>query len=138
MMSDNERIVPVLAALIPDSSGAYLLARRKPGLANGGTWEFPGGKLRSDETPEACLAREIREELGITLSVQKPVHLVRHRYPHIHILLIGYACEWLSGTFKLLDHDRIEWVRPENMAKFELSTADVALAHYLQHRKPPF
>ncbi|HQU71474.1 MAG TPA: (deoxy)nucleoside triphosphate pyrophosphohydrolase [Calditrichia bacterium] len=130
---NSREIVPVLAALIRNETGAYLLARRKSTLANGGKWEFPGGKLRGDETPEEGLRREIREELGIGVEVLGPRHLVRHRYPHLHILLIGYACRWVEGDLKPVDHDQIAWVMPGEMTDYELSAADIALAHYLSN-----
>lgn len=134
-MSDPP-IIPVLAAVFTRPDGTVLLARRRPELHNGGRWEFPGGKLRPDESPEACLRREIREELGVDIDVVAPYHLVRHRYPSIHILLIAYHCRLESEAWQLTDHDMVAWVRPDAMVHEVLSAADRAIADRLRERFP--
>lgn len=130
MAGRRERpIVPVLAGLIYDREGKLLIARRKAGLANGGKWEFPGGKLQRGESPEACLEREIAEELGITITVEHPYFLVQHDYPGQSILLISYICRFRGGDWRLIDHDRVEWRHAAQLAGVDFSAADVPIVN---------
>lgn len=126
-------IIPVLAAIIRDEAGRVLAARRKPHLSNGGKWEFPGGKLFSGESPEQCLAREIREEMGIEIEVLEPFHLVNFSYPEKSILLIGYVCRFAGGNWHLTDHDQIRWVEKNSLGEYDFSAADLPIVEKLQN-----
>ncbi|NOX36306.1 MAG: (deoxy)nucleoside triphosphate pyrophosphohydrolase [Calditrichaeota bacterium] len=130
-MEKQETIVPVLAGIIENADGRILLTRRKPHLSNAGKWEFPGGKLRPGEQPPACLQRELREELGIDVRVNDPFEIVNFTYDRGHILLIAYRCQYRGGTIRMVDHDRYEWVRPEDLLKYDLSAADIPIAQKL-------
>lgn len=128
MVGNRERpIVPVLAGLIYDRQEKLLIARRKAGLANGGKWEFPGGKLQRGESPEACLEREIAEELGIEIAVERPYLLVQHDYPAQSILLISYICRFRGGVWRLTDHDRVEWRTAAQLSGVDFSAADLPI-----------
>ena len=91
-MKQDIPFIPVLAALIENPKGEFLIARRRSDLSDGGKWEFPGGKLRYSETPEECLRREIKEELGLDIIVRNPFQIINQSYPEKSILLIGYLC----------------------------------------------
>jgi 8-oxo-dGTP diphosphatase len=129
---ENKQIIPVLAAIIQNNGGNILIARRKPELSNGGKWEFPGGKLLFGESPEDCLKREIKEEMGIEIAVGSPYHLVNFRYEEKAVLLIGYRCEFLGGQWNLLDHDQVLWVEREKLKEYDFSAADIPIVHKLQ------
>jgi len=129
----DRQIIPVLAAIVQNTGGNILIARRKPELSNGGKWEFPGGKLLFGESPEDCLKREIQEEMGIDIAVKSPYHLVNFGYGEKAILLIGYRCEFLGGQWKLLDHDRVLWVGIEKLSEYDFSAADIPIVHKLQN-----
>ncbi|MBI4351356.1 MAG: (deoxy)nucleoside triphosphate pyrophosphohydrolase [Elusimicrobia bacterium] len=111
------------AVLVKD--GKVLLARRKPGDALAGKWEFPGGKLEPGETPEACLRRELREEFGVDTKIGAFICSSKFEYKHLPIELLAYRVEHLSGEFKLNDHDRIEWAAPAELPKYDLCSADI-------------
>ncbi len=108
----------VTAGVILDQRGRVLIARRAPERYIPGLWEFPGGKLEPDESPEACLARELMEELGIEVMVGELLTAVHHTYERYRIVLLAYRC-FLSSPRpeapKALtdEHDRVEWVAPE-------------------------
>ena len=123
--------LPVLAALIKNDDGEILLAKRREDLSNGGMWEFPGGKLHVDESPETGLIREIREELGVDIEVNFPFHIVSQRDGERVILLMSYWCKLISGQFHLLDHTEIRWVQPEQMPALQFSPADVDIVRKL-------
>ncbi len=130
-MNRNSGILPVVAALIFKDRKQILLARRKKNLSQGLKWEFPGGKLKPEETPEFCLQREIKEELGLQIEVGGIFTAVNHQYPDKNILLTAYLAGYISGELSLTDHDRIQWVEPEKLLEYDLSPADIPVAEKL-------
>ncbi len=127
----GQPIIPVLAAVIFNERGEVLLARRKSHLSQGLKWEFPGGKLKVGESPEACLKREIREELGIEIEIKQIYQAVNFSYPGKNILLLAYLAGYCSGSFVLTDHQQVQWVAPDRLEKFDLSPADLPIAEKL-------
>ena len=97
---------------------------RPVGKRLGGLWEFPGGKLEPGETPEACLVREIKEELGVTAHVGARLDECVHAYEFGTIRLIAFAVELVDGSPAPLDHERLDWVDPEALDTLELTPAD--------------
>jgi len=131
-MINIKNITTVLAALIENDKGQFLLARRKSHLSNAGKWEFPGGKLNTFEDSETCLKREIREELGLNIKVDKLFYQLKFSYPDKTIFLMAYRCVYLSGKIKYVDHDIIRWVNVAKITDYELSEADIPIAKQLQ------
>ena len=124
----------VTAAVI-EKEGRILLAQRRKGDALAGKWEFPGGKIEPGETPEACLRRELMEEFGIDARIGSFVCSSRFEYKHAEIELLVYRAEHVAGEFKPVDHDRIEWVLPADLANYDLSSADIPVAQVLLGEK---
>jgi len=126
-MSQTERRVTAAVVL---QNGRVLVARRAPGQKNAGLWEFPGGKVETGESDEACLEREMREEFGV--EGKTLAHLADNRYVYgalgESILLCAYVFAWQKGSFELRVHDEIRWVDAEELARLELSAADVEIA----------
>ena len=79
----------VVAAALVDRDGRLLVQQRPEGLSMAGLWEFPGGKLEPGETPEECLVRELREELGIDTKAEclAPLTFASHSYEDFHLLM---------------------------------------------------
>lgn len=118
-----------VAAAILCEAGRVLVAQRadtRGPLA--GKWEFPGGKLEPGETPQACLARELREELGIDVAVGALFGESVHVDEQGAFRLIAYRVRWLSGTLTLRVHAQIAWVTPDEARLLDLLPADVPLA----------
>ncbi len=92
----------------------------------GGYWEFPGGKLEEGETPEAGLAREIREELSIEAEVGHIFHVKVHAYSEFSVLLLFYSCRPLKGEPPGLEGGGIEyaWARPGQLQSYDFLPAD--------------
>ena len=109
-----------------------LIARRKPGMDLEGLWEFPGGKMEQNETPEACLIREIREELGIDIKVLDHIMDSLFQYPGKSICLLVFNAEYLDGQIVLIDHDKVEWIGLNELNVFEFAPADKAIVDKLQ------
>jgi len=121
-----------VTAGIIEKDGKILIARRKQGDSQAGKWEFPGGKLEPGETPENCLRRELREELGIETEVGAFVCSTRFVYRHIAVELLFYRTAVVSGEIRLHEHDRIEWVSPEALAGFDFLEADEPVVRRLK------
>jgi 8-oxo-dGTP diphosphatase len=117
----------VTAALF-ERQGRVLLARRKPGRHMGSLWEFPGGKVDSGETAEACLARELAEELGVSVRVGEFLGSTRFRVEDSDFELLLFRVEHLSGEFQLREHEEIRWVAPAELEAYELVESDRELA----------
>ena len=94
-MSERRRPLPLVlvVAAVVVRGGRVLLSRRPEGKHLAGLWEFPGGKVEEGETPEAALAREVREELGLEIDTPSPYAFVHHEYPEKRILMLAYRCD---------------------------------------------
>lgn len=90
-------------------------------------WEFPGGKILSDESPESCVIREIREELGIEVEISEQIIPVSFDYETKTIELIPFICRWESGKISLNEHIAIKWIRIGELANTDFCGADKKL-----------
>jgi len=117
-------VVEVVAALIQDDQGRYLITRRRGGSHLAGMWEFPGGKREPGESLEEALRRELIEELSATFSVGEKVETVRWQYPERTVVLHFYRCRFESGTIEPLEQQAMEWVEPARLAELEFPPAD--------------
>lgn len=124
-------MIRVTAALLFNDD-KILIAKRKPEGHLPLYWEFPGGKIDTGETPQQSLAREIKEELGITIEVGEHFETVFHEYTRGKIELMAYKAEWLDGEISLMEHVDYRWVPIEELGDYELSPADVPIAKKLQ------
>lgn len=124
-------MLTVVAALIK-KDGKYLIGKRlysKDTIA--GKFEFPGGKLEPGESEEEAIVREIKEEFGVEVKVNKFVTSAQYRYPTRAIDLRLYECDYVSGKFTLTDHSEILWVTIEEFKNYEFLPADKLLVDYL-------
>jgi 8-oxo-dGTP diphosphatase len=111
--------------------GRVLVARRKPGTHLEGLWEFPGGKLEPNESPEESLAREFREELGIDIQVERILEVVFHRYQEKNVLLLFYSCRLIRGEPRALDVAEFAWVSRRELPDLDWVPADVTFIRKL-------
>ena len=125
----------VTAAII-ERDGRYLLARRAPGQNLAGYWEFPGGKIEANETPEDCLIRELREELHLETRVLEHFCNSVYHYEKGAINLMAYRTEILDGEIQLTVHDEVGWFLPPEMLKLNLAPADIPVAERLASCQP--
>jgi 8-oxo-dGTP diphosphatase len=121
----------IVTAAVIEKGGRILIARRKKGDRMEGMWEFPGGKPEGNESPEECLARELREEFGIETQIGEFLVSSPYEYPHLAIELLAYRATYIAGEFKLNDHDEIRWVLPSELLRYDLAGADVPVAEVL-------
>ncbi|HOD34797.1 MAG TPA: (deoxy)nucleoside triphosphate pyrophosphohydrolase [Syntrophales bacterium] len=126
----------IVTAAVIEREGKILVARRKKGDRMEGLWEFPGGKLEGSESPEECLKRELHEEFGIEAEIGEFLLSSPYEYPHLKIELLAYRAIYVSGDFKLNDHDEIRWVLPSELRDYNLAGADVPVADILMKGSP--
>jgi 8-oxo-dGTP diphosphatase len=120
-----ERRVIVSAAVV-ERDARYLVTRRLRGTHLAGFWEFPGGKCEAGETLDACLVREIREELGCDVTVGGKLLSVTHQYPDRSIELHFFRCNLADEPRPLLGQE-IRWVPRDALRSLEFPPADEEL-----------
>ena len=99
-------------------------------------WEFPGGKLEGDESLEACLKREIKEELSVEIELIEQLPSNFHIYSNIKLELIPFRCSLQTFEIDLLEHSQIRWLSIERLQDLDWAEADVPIVnHYIQNFK---
>ena len=129
-MSEPRNPIPhkqIGIAVIWNEQGQILIDRRRPEGLLGGMWEFPGGKIEPGETVEACIQREIQEELAIDVAVGDRLIVIDHAYSHFRVTLNVHHCSHLSGDPQPLECDEIRWVRPDELEQYPFPKANVQI-----------
>jgi len=121
-------------AVITNQQGKVLIDRRKTEGEMGGLWEFPGGKIEANETIEACIRREIKEELGIEINVGDRLTSITHTYKTFKVTLYVHDCLHLSGEPQPLESTEINWVEPAQMNQYQFPQANQKIINLLQQR----
>ena len=121
------------AILIKD--GKILIAKRKADDWQANKWEFPGGTVERNETPQACLKREIQEEFGINVSVGRILGESIYHYDHGSIKLLAYRVHWKSGKIALNDHADYRWVSAKQLVEYDFAPADIPFVEKLQNQE---
>jgi len=124
--------INVVGAVIQNQAGEVLCAKRSPKMAQGGLWEFPGGKIEPNETPEESLQREIREELGCEIAVGPQVADITYTYPNQVVRLITYRARLMGGQPTPREHAELRWVPVPQLSALEWAPADVPTVRRLQ------
>lgn len=127
-------ILLVAACALIDTDRRILLTRRPPGKALAGLWEFPGGKVEAGERPEACLIRELHEELGITVkeACLAPLTFASHAYDDFHLLMPLWVCRRWEGMVSGREGQELAWVRAMRLRDYPMPPADEPLIPFLQ------
>ncbi len=128
------KIVLVAAAALIDADGRVLLAQRPEGKSLAGLWEFPGGKVEPDESPEAALIRELDEELGVETheSCLAPLTFASHAYEDFHLLMPLFAIRRWQGTPHPREGQKLAWARPRDLRNYPMPPADIPLIPVLR------
>lgn len=120
------RHLHVACAIIVDNR-KILAAQRSETMSLPLKWEFPGGKIEAGEAPEACLERELLEELGITVTIGAPLPAATHDYTDFTVTLYPYVCRRPIGSITLHEHRAAVWIEPERMAGLDWAEADLPI-----------
>jgi 8-oxo-dGTP diphosphatase len=133
-MTVEKPLLLVAAAALVDVDGRVLICQRPQGKALAGLWEFPGGKVEPGETPEACLIRELEEELGIRVSPPclAPFVFASHGYESFHLLMPLYLVRRWEGQVARREHAALAWVKPSKLSDYPMPPADPPLVAWLR------
>lgn len=123
-------MVRVVAAVVL-RDGLVMAARRGPGVRMAGKWEFPGGKVEVGEDDRTALARELMEELSLSVAVGACMGENVHTEERGPFCLVAYRAEILSGEPVLTDHDAVRWLRPGELGTLDWAPADLPFVEAL-------
>lgn len=119
-------------AVIRNNAGEILIDRRLDKGDMAGLWEFPGGKIEAGETVEACIAREIQEEIALDIKVGDRLILIEHDYPKFKVSLHVHWCDYLGGEPQAIECQEIKWVMPADLDQYEFPEANQTIIEAIQ------
>lgn len=125
--------IQVCAAVIYHQD-KILITLRPEDKKLGGYWEFPGGKIEDQETPEEALKRELLEELAIKVEVGELLETVPHSYDWGDVVILAYWCQWKSGTIKHLEVSDHCWVAARRLLDYDILVADQPIIKKIQEQ----
>ncbi len=121
-----KRHIQVACAIIIEKE-MVLAAQRSEKMALPLKWEFPGGKLEAGESAAECLARELMEELGITVEIGAALQPATHSYDDFTVTLHPFVCRMNAETITLHEHKAIAWIEPQRMLDLDWAAADLPI-----------
>lgn len=124
------KTIRVAAAIILQEGSVFATQRGYGAFKDG--WEFPGGKIEENETPQEALVREIREELDTEIAVRDLFDTVEYDYPDFHLSMKCYICTVVSGNLVLKEHEAARWLNRENLDSVDWLPADLDLIRKLR------
>jgi len=114
-----------VACAIIIHNGKILAAQRSESMSLPLKWEFPGGKIEPGEEPADCLARELLEELGITVTIDRPLPCSTHDYDDFAVTLYPFVCRMAGGELTPHEHKALAWTEPGRMTELDWAEADL-------------
>ena len=114
--------------------GRVLVARRHADVHAGGCWEFPGGKRHEGESYEACIVREVKEELGVDVVIAGPWVTIEHEYPEHTVTMQGFKCRIIRGEPRAICSQEIRWIPVAELNPKEFPPANQHSVAQLQHQ----
>lgn len=123
----SSKALHVAVGVIRDGDGNILLTQRAKHAYQGGLWEFPGGKLKGDETVPQALQRELFEEVGISVRTARPLIKINHQYPDLRVLLDVWQVNDFSGIAQACEGQAMRWVRPAQLKQFTFPAANLPI-----------
>jgi 8-oxo-dGTP diphosphatase len=117
----------VAVGVVKNAEGQILISLRDESLHQGGLWEFPGGKIESEETAEQALARELKEELAVTVLEATPLITISHQYSDMAVQLHVFLVERFSGTVKSCEGQPFKWISPDELTHHAFPAANQSI-----------
>jgi 8-oxo-dGTP diphosphatase len=125
--------IEVVAAVIQHKGRIFATQRGYGEFKDG--WEFPGGKMEPNETPQQALRREIKEELDTDIEVKDLIDTIDYDYPTFHLTMHCFWCTVKSGKLELLEHEDAKWLTKEELESVDWLPADLQLISKIQQKK---
>jgi 8-oxo-dGTP diphosphatase len=127
----NERMITVVAGIVRKGNQTLIAQRNKDSFLEQSLWEFPGGKIEFGEEPEECLKRELKEELNISISVDKIFAVKSHVYEKneqkIHVLLLFYLANFVGGEISCVACQDFAWITKNDLHQYAFVRADISV-----------
>jgi 8-oxo-dGTP diphosphatase len=136
-MSETPRKRTLVVAGLMARGDEVLITQRRADQALPLQWEFPGGKVEPGEAPAAALARELTEEIGVTVEVGRIWDVLFHAYPAFDLVMLVYACRIVSGEPRAVEVADVQWVPRAELARWDILPADRPLVDRLVSEGPP-
>jgi 8-oxo-dGTP diphosphatase len=133
-MSINNEL-HVSAGILIDNHHCFLIARKKEGSPNAGLWEFPGGKIESDELPADALIRELNEELGVYINIKKELGVFYYQTTSHTLVLHSFICKCNEPIISSTDHDTLRWITLNESSQYTFLKADLLILEALGRKK---
>ena len=122
----------VVAAVIRDENKIFATQRGYGEFKD--RWEFPGGKIEAEETPQQALKREIQEELDTEISVGDLIDTIEYDYPEFHLSMDCFWCEILKGDLVLREHEAARWLYKNTIDGVDWLPADITLVDKIKNK----
>ena len=119
-------------AVIVNDRKEILIDQRLPTGVMANLWEFPGGKIETGETPQSCIKREIAEELGVEIEIDRHLIDITHSYPEFKVTLSVYICHLVSGTPQPIECAQVCWVKAGDLSNYEFPSANQTIIAELE------
>ncbi len=117
----------IATAGIIEQGGKFMITQRPEHVPLPLQWEFPGGKIEAGESPEGCIKREILEETGLTVKVDKLIDVGFYPYDHADVVLIFFKCSIIKGTPQTIECRDIKFIEAEEFENYSFPQADIAV-----------
>ena len=127
------KTINVVAAVIRDGDRIFATQRGYGKYKD--YWEFPGGKIEENETPEEALKREIREELDTEISVGELIETIEYDYPEFHLNMKCFWAKVVSGSLSLKEHEAAKWLSPSELYSVDWLPSDLSLLEKIKNWK---
>ena len=134
LTTDHKKLQLVVSIALIDNQDQILISKRPPKKHLSGFWEFPGGKVEKNETPENAIIREVKEELNVDINNKciAPLSFSEFDYEEFQLLLLLYVCRRWEGEPKSMEKNEIKWVKANMLRQFKMPPADDTLIYRLQ------
>ena len=131
---DPKQLIIVASVALINSDNQILIAQRPKEKHLSGLWEFPGGKVEKDESPENTLIRELKEELNVNINQKcvAPLTFSEFDYKEFNLLLLLYVCRRWDGNPESMENNPIKWVKSNKLREYKMPPADDSLIYCLQ------
>jgi 8-oxo-dGTP diphosphatase len=134
LTTDHKKLQLVVSIALIDSNNKILISKRPDKKHLSGFWEFPGGKVEKNETPENAIIREVKEELNVDINNKciAPLSFSEFDYKKFQLLLLLYVCRRWEGEPQSMEKNEIKWVEANMLRQFKMPPADDSLIYSLQ------
>ena len=134
LITDHKNLKIVVSIVLINEVNEILLSKRPKNKHLEGYWEFPGGKIETNESPEKALIREIKEELNIDINNKciAPLSFSEFDYKEFQLLLLLYVCRRWEGDPMSMENNELKWVKPNMLRKYKMPPADDSLIYCVQ------